>query len=76
MCIFKFPHTREANSYFENGRRRRLGKRSPAIDTNFCQWLVPISLHSIFACNILSSPTRFTFRVDFQNYCMALAGPP
>ena len=53
-----FPSTREANSYFEEKMVTAFGE-GQSVDTNFCQWLVSISLHSTFASNILTKNTGF-----------------
>ena len=61
------PSRPEANSNFEGkmASTARFGEEK-SIDTNFCQWLESISLHSIFTSNIstmCSRRTWFTFRV-------------
>ena len=53
-----FPSTREANSYFEEEMVTAFGE-GQSVDTNFCQWLVSISLRSTFASNILTKNTGF-----------------
>jgi len=71
---FQVPSTREANSYVEEEMASTF-REGKSDDTHFCQGLVSISLHSTFACNILtmcSRRTRFTFRVELQNNRMGL----
>ena len=42
-----FPYTRDANSYFEERMASTFGEEK-SVDTQFCQRLVSISLHSTF----------------------------
>ena len=43
-CLL-FPSTREANSYFGEEMAPTFGEEK-LVDTQFCHWLVSISLHS------------------------------
>ena len=49
MC--PVPSTRKANSFFEEEMAATFGE-GQLVDTHFCQWLVSVSLHSVFASNI------------------------
>ena len=54
--MYRSPLHEKQNSYFEEEMAAMLAEGQP-VDTHFCQWLVPIYLHSTFASNISTKNT-------------------